>query len=187
MKTAVKPKECGIKECKETFIPHTSFHKFCSPKCLFADMDRIKREEYLTAIQGEGPTKKHDSVSRQHSLTQPVFNKWVREVKEKDATCCISCQRPRGAFTEHASHFKSVGAAGILRYHPDNCNLACEHCNAHLSGNIAEYRKHLVVKIGIERVEFLESECHKTKRWKIAELKDLRSKLNKEIRDVKKT
>jgi len=185
LKTKINTKK-KCEHCKKPFKQFNSFHVYCKPDCLFADMERKKREDYMSAIQGEGPTKKADSVSRQHSLTQPVFNEWARVVKEQDATCCISCQRPRGAWQEHCGHFKSVGASGILRYEPDNAHIQCPVCNTHKSGNIVEYRKHLVIKIGLDRVEWLEAEAGKTRKYQKSELQDLRSKLNEEIRLVKK-
>ena len=162
-------------------MPWNSFQFACSPKCAIR---YAKTKEYFEAIAGDSSKKKVETVSQQHALTQLVFNKWVRVVKDKDETCCISCKRPRGGFTEHCGHFKTVSAAGSIRYHPDCGNLQCYRCNVELSGNVVEYRKNLIEKIGIERVEWLESEAGKPRKYTIAELKDLRARLSKEIREV---
>jgi len=158
----------------------------CGYKCaaIWAK-EEAKKKDYLEKIDDKynGRKPKTESLSQQHALTQTSFNLWVREVKEKDAVECISCKRTRGAWAEHAGHFKSVGSAGILRYEPDNVWLQCLECNVHKSGNVAEYRKNLVEKIGLERVEWLEARAGKVYKWKIAELKDLRFKINKAIRE----
>ena len=171
-------KKCRI--CQSEFEPWNSLQFACSPKCAidYAKTESQKRE-YLEAIEGKRP-RKVETVSQQHELTQPVFNKWVRLVKDKDETECISCGRARVGFTETAGHFKTVGSAGILRYFPDNVHGPhCTEGNLHKSGNIVEYRPRLIEKIGIERVEFLDSESTKSKKWTIAELKDLRAKYSR--------
>lgn len=82
---------------------------------------------------------------------QIVFNAWIRN-RDKDLPC-ISC----GSYnTEHASHFYSCGKHTNLRFNEDNVHLACKKCNYFLHGNLIEYRKNLIKKIGIERVEKLD-------------------------------
>lgn len=185
MKREPKIIPCSNAGCKGTLKQFNSLVNWCSPKCGYElSQLKVRQKNYIESINGSERRKTVESVSHQHELTQPVFNAWVRMVKDKGAIECISCQRPRGAFTEHCGHFKTVGSAGILRYFPDNGNLQCYRCNVELSGNIGPYREALIAKIGIERVEFLESEAGKPYKWRIAELKDLRFKLNKEIREA---
>ena len=54
-------------------------------------------------------------------------------------------------------------------------------CNAHLSGNLIDYRIHLISKIGLERVEWLEG-SHEPKRYRIDDLKEI----DKEYRELAK-
>jgi len=83
---------------------------------------------------------------------QTVFNAWIR--KRDEGLACISC----GSYnTAHASHYLSAGNYSFLRFHEDNVHLSCLKCNTFLHGNLIEYRKRLIVKIGIERVEYLEN------------------------------
>jgi hypothetical protein len=56
----------------------------------------------------------------------------------------------------NAGHYRTVGSSPELRFNEENCHIQCEHCNSHLSGNIIEYRKRLIAKIGIDRVEWIE-------------------------------
>jgi len=79
------------------------------------------------------------------------FNEFIRK-RDKDYTC-ISCNSK----VEQAGHFYSGGHYPALKFNPDNVNGQCVRCNYFLSGNLNEYRKNLIVKIGIEAVEELDS------------------------------
>ena len=89
---------------------------------------------------------------------QVAFNAYVRARDAKDA--CISC----GQWTEDkfgggwdAGHYRSTGSAPHLRFHLHNCHKQCVKCNRHKSGSAVDYRLRLIEKIGIEKVEALES------------------------------
>ena len=90
---------------------------------------------------------------------QAAFNAYVRARDKDDA--CISCgnyvlgDQIGGGWD--AGHYRSTGSAPHLRFHLHNCHKQCVKCNRFLSGNVAEYRKGLIKKIGIEKVEALES------------------------------
>lgn len=69
---------------------------------------------------------------------------------------CISCGR-HDADVWNAGHFISVGANRTLRFDEDNIHLQCARpCNKDKGGNIHEYRKGLVKKIGPERLARLD-------------------------------
>lgn len=113
---------------------------------------------------------------------EAVFNKWVR-LRDADLPC-VSCGRfHHGQY--HASHYRSVAAAGHLRYTPDNVHKACKPCNKDLSGNLLEYRKRLIVKIGLDRVTALEND-NRTHKWEIAELIDLKKVYSAKVRELEK-
>jgi 5-methylcytosine-specific restriction endonuclease McrA len=79
------------------------------------------------------------------------FRRWIR--KRDDGKPCVSC----GAYnTSDASHFYSAGHYPELEFNEDNCWAACKRCNLFLSGNLNEYRKRLIERIGKERVERLD-------------------------------
>ena len=92
-------------------------------------------------------------------------------MRDKDEPC-ISCGRHhQGQY--HAGHFRTTAAAPQLRFHEDNVHKQCSVCNNHLSGNLLEYRKRLIQKIGAERVEQLENDST-IKRWTIEELQEIK-------------
>ncbi|PCP71175.1 hypothetical protein CQA25_20360, partial [Morganella morganii] len=55
-------------------------------------------------------------------------------------------------------HYRSRGAAKHLRFNVFNVHSSCTRCNRQLSGNAVEYRIRLIQRIGIERVEAIESD-----------------------------
>jgi hypothetical protein len=90
---------------------------------------------------------------------QAAFNAYVRARDKDDA--CVSCgnyvldDQIGGGWD--AGHYRSTGSAPHLRFNLHNCHKQCVKCNRFLSGNVAEYRKGLIEKIGIEKVEALEA------------------------------
>jgi hypothetical protein len=82
---------------------------------------------------------------------QNVFNAYIR--KRDEGMGCISC----GSYNQiQAGHFYSAGNHNNLRFDIHNVNSQCKKCNYFLSGNLLEYRKNLIVKIGLEAVEKLD-------------------------------
>jgi len=90
---------------------------------------------------------------------QKAFNEYIR-VRDK-GKACVSCGALQGVLVQggafDAGHYRSVGSAPHLRFHLWNCHTQCVKCNRYLSGNVVEYRKGLIKRIGIEKVEMLEN------------------------------
>jgi hypothetical protein len=111
---------------------------------------------------------------------QAVFNRWIRHRDQGQP--CISCGRHHtGQY--HAGHYRSTKAAPELRFSESNVHLQCQPCNTHLSGNIVEYRRGLIAKIGIELVEWIEGH-HEPKRYTIDDLKAIKSEYTKRLKAV---
>lgn len=89
---------------------------------------------------------------------QAAFNGYIR-ARDKNKPCiscgCLPGDTVRGGNFD-AGHYRSRGSAGHLRYNMLNCHSQCVKCNRYLSGNVVEYRKGLITKIGVERVEQIE-------------------------------
>ena len=112
---------------------------------------------------------------------QRVFNKFIR-LRDKDLPC-ISCQKWSDKFD--AGHYINQGSTGALRYNEDNVHKQCSFkCNNNLSGNKIEYRIHLVEKIGVEKVEWLEQHRTDVKHWKREELEELLTTYKEKIRKM---
>lgn len=91
------------------------------------------------------------SIPGLRKLAGDKFRAWIRKRDKEEP--CISC----GANNPyHAGHFYSAGHYPVIEFNPDNVHYQCVRCNTHLHGNLLEYRKRLIQKIGIERVEKLD-------------------------------
>lgn len=111
---------------------------------------------------------------------QAAFNKFIRL---RDAgQPCISCGRYHQG-QNHAGHYKSVGSSPELRFDESNCHLQCAPCNNHLSGNIANYRPNLVIKIGQEAVDRIEGP-HEPKKYSIDDLKAIKAKYKEKAKQL---
>ena len=134
---------------------------FCSMSCVVqhgkkaatAVSDKRKRQT-LTKLKESVKTASEWRVE-----AQTAFNAYVR-YRDRDLPC-ISCD----AIGEHdglggywdAGHYRSRGAAKHLSFNLWNCAKQCSRCNRYLSGNVVEYRKRLIMRLGSERVDKLEN------------------------------
>lgn len=174
--TKIKQKKCKV--CRDNFTPWSSTQQACSPKCAIklSGLTREKKE------RREHAKSKESLKSRSQWLreSQQAFNKYIR-ARDKDLPC-ISCQRHhQGQY--HAGHYFTVGGNPELRFEELNVHKQCAPCNNHLSGNIAMYRKGLIEKIGVDKVEWLEGP-HEAKNYLIDEIKEMKKKYNKLAREL---
>ena len=100
------------------------------------------------------------SVAELKTKAQRVFNAWIR--KRDEGLPCISCGS--GTPTQ-ACHYLSQGHHSALRYNEDNTHLGCIRCNLFLHGNLINYRKGLVKKIGEDKVIALENTPRRPYKW----------------------
>jgi hypothetical protein len=131
-------------------------------------------------------TRKEAVKTRQQWLAecQAIANRYARVRDAKDG--CISCDKPAGWNGQwHGSHYKSVGAASAIRLNLWNIHKACSVCNHHLSGNIAAYKPRLIEKIGLEKVEWLESQTQLVK-YDIEYLKRYKKVIGKRLKRMEK-
>lgn len=162
---APRSKLCPI--CRTPYIRQRAIQPACSIPCLvelgLKKLAARKRKELLVG------RKAAKTLREWLKDTQVAFNSFIRA---RDALKpCISSGRPlTGKFD--AGHYRSVGAARQLRFHEDNCHGQTVHDNQHLSGNLIGYRRGLVERIGIDRVESLENNNVQIK-WTIDDCKDL--------------
>lgn len=149
-----KPRKC--KECGNIFTPARMGQKCCGPLCAlaFAKADRLKMER-KELRQRKDRAKPRSELMKE---AQQAVNAYVRARDEAAGLPCISCGRHhQGQY--HAGHYRSVGSAPHLRFDVErNVHRQCAPCNTHLHGNLVNYRKRLIEKIGIARVEELESD-----------------------------
>ncbi|MGL5156261.1 MAG: recombination protein NinG [Aeromonas veronii] len=179
-----KAKRCA--QCLQKFEPVKPMQKFCGPLCA-ADYDKAERKKKtdnkagkVIRLAGSKVAAKKQPATRQQRIdaAQQAFNAWVRERDYFEP--CISCGSPYRDDWQ-AGHYRTVGANPELRFDPDNCHKQCGVCNERLDGNVAEYRRNLIGRIGMDRVELLEGP-HKACHYTRDEIEDLISHYRAERR-----
>ncbi len=87
-----------------------------------------------------------------------AFQRYVRLLKTNSSGqgFCISCGKPIIYNACDGGHY-IVRSVRPTELELDNVWAQCKICNGMKEGNSAQYRRHLIEKIGIERVERLEN------------------------------
>lgn len=149
-------------------MPRSTMQKVCSLQCSII----YTREQAEKQKQKELAERKQALKSRSQWLSeaQQAFNEYIRE-RDKGKRC-ISCGRDSGA-KMNAGHYLTVGAHPELRFNTYNVHAQCEHCNSYLSGNLIRYRPSLIMKIGLNRVLWLEGP-HEPKNYTIDQIKRIK-------------
>lgn len=165
MKTMKSVKKKLCKACGKKYEVKWHCQKWCSYSCAVIIINKIKER---ADIKKSKKKKKADVLI----TAQNYFNRYIR--MRDLGQPCISCQR-HYMCKWNAGHYKSICGNPELRFEPLNCHLQCEPCNTFLSGNIIEYRKNLLLKIGAEKLAWLEGP-HKIPKLTIHEIEAISEK-----------
>ena len=154
---------------------------FCTYECLkeFTKKNKDKIQKKVIKEKRQDDKKRKEKLKTRSQWmreAQAAFNKYVRWRDRDEA--CVSCGNyiigdvPGGGWD--AGHYRSTGSAPHLRFNLWNCHKQCVKCNRYLSGNVADYRIRLAKKIGIEKLEQLESD-DQSKNYSIDDLKRIKT------------
>lgn len=151
----IKDKIC--KNCGGKFTPRNSLQIACSYPCAIELAKKKEAEKKKKEVRKEIKADKEKLMTYSDWLKafQQVFNAYIR-LRDKDLPC-ISCGANEPHKMYDAGHYRSVGAHPELRFNEDNVHKQCRKCNGYWGGNLIEYRKGLIKKIGVEKVEYLEN------------------------------
>jgi hypothetical protein len=130
-------------------------------------------------------TKEKLKTKSQHlKELQVIFNKYIR-LRDADEPC-ISC-RTKANVKYDAGHYIAVSESPALRFNEDNVNRQCSNfCNKNKSGNYHAYRFWLLEKIGLERVEALESSRHIPLKLSVDEINEMKKLYRAKIKSIEK-
>ena len=193
MTTTKKLKDKKCKVCSVLFTPFKTTQVVCNYHCaqLYAEeISEKKQAKQKKQEQKEWNARKKEikeslmTLSDWIKIAQGHFNHYIR-LRDKGNNC-ISCGKQ--FFKDeivHASHYKPAGSCQNVRFNEDNVFVSCVKCNTHLSGNPSEYRERLVKKIGVERVEYVESIAHITRKFSISEVKEIIETYKKKVKILK--
>lgn len=194
------------KVCSEWFHPAYSNVVWCSPEhgVIYAielrTKEKVKAEAKRIKAQHEAEKEgrqrrqaKRESFktkSQWDKEAQSAFNRYIR-IRDEGKPC-VSCGRPLVGKSNYltgsaidASHYRSRGAASHLKFNVFNVHSACTRCNRQLSGNAVEFRIRLIDRIGLERVERLESD-NEPRRFDIQYLQRIKSIFTRRARQLEK-
>lgn len=160
----------------------------CSPLCAIgmAEKKRKKANEYVIRENRKADAERKAALATRSEIlraAQSAFNRYVR-ARDADAPC-ISCGKHHQG-QNHAGHYLSTGARPELRFEELNVHKQCQPCNTHLHGNLILYRKNLIEKIGLDRVEWLEGP-HEPKKYTREELIDIKQRYARMARELEKS
>jgi hypothetical protein len=171
----IKSKKCPI--CKTEFLPVRMGQKVCGPKCSWLLVEQKKKEEYRKTTRKMKKALLDKDPAHWAVKAQKQFNKWIR-LRDKNEPC-ISCRTHVGGMVYNysgsgfqAGHYRPAGNHSALRFNELNCHAQCVRCNMHKSANLTMYRIHLIEKIGLDKVEWLDNH-NESKRWTAEELKEI--------------
>ena len=189
-----KPKTCRNAACSIKFIPQRLGQAVCSPACALATKDvnqQKARKSLAQAERREIKVRKEKLKSRADHLreAQAAVNEFIR--LRDGLLPCISCDSQPN---DHdlmtgsrwdAGHYRSVGSCPELRFEPLNIHRQCVRCNRNLSGNAVEYRIRLVLRIGAEKVDWLEGP-HPACKYTLEEIKAIKADYRAKTRELKR-
>lgn len=180
-----KPRTCRV--CKTVFRPCRCLQTVCGPECAIKQAglkrakiakEHAKNERQAVKIRKEAARP----MSYYANKAQTAVNSYRRALL--DAEPCISCGRHhKGQY--HAGHYVSRGASPALRYEHLNIWKQCQPCNTAKSGNCIEYRKALVARIGVEKVEWLEGP-HELPRWRKEDYQRIEAEHKQLLKELRK-
>jgi|FLOH01.1.fsa_nt_gi hypothetical protein len=178
----MKQKKC--KECGDLFSPTRQLQPACNKyECMQSyAMKHLKTKKIEKDKVARKTLRAFNDTDKniQKQLAQKVFNTYIRM---RDGKICISCGFVGDGRQFHCGHYKPRGMFSQLAFSEENCNSQCSICNTHLSGNLVAYREALINKIGIDRVEYLES-CTEPVKYDIDFYKDIITTYRKKIKEL---
>jgi hypothetical protein len=170
------------------FTPYKSTAIVCSWEC--ANIYAKELNEKKTQKEWKERKAKLKSelmtLSDWLKIAQTHFNEYIR-LRDKDKGC-ISCGKELKKGNTDAGHYMSSGGHYNVRFNEDNVHGQCSRpCNKDKSGDLLNYRKGLINRIGLERLEHLESISNITRKFTINEVKEIAEVYKEKVRIIKKS
>jgi hypothetical protein len=169
----------------------------CTPICAMKTARKVamKENKATLSLERRQLKEKRESLKTLPQLTkeaQAAFNGYIRERDQAAGHGCICCPNPldwgtvgvRGHAVD-AGHYRSTGSAPHLRFNADNCHAQRVVCNRHGSGRAVDYRLGLIARIGLARVEALESD-NSPRKFTRDELRQIRDHYRAKARELRK-
>lgn len=169
--------------CKAKLEPGQRIHPECIDGFAEAEEAKAKRKAEKQArmaarVERAETRKRKEAIKTIPQLikeAQVEFNRFIR-LRDRGKPC-ICCGLPLGegevGGAYDCGHYRSTGSASHLRFNEDNAHAQRKQCNRYGAGRAVDYRIGLINRIGLERVEALESD-NRVRKWTREELIQIR-------------
>lgn len=174
-KTKTEPQKC--KSCAMKNATPISNYRISNKSAVEDTIEFIEGLKKGINQRKQSGTEKYGKLEELKKLAVNAFNKFIRERDcIGDYFTCISCGEFKNKRFAQAGHF-IPSTYSQLKYNEDNVHAECLQCNCIDNNHLVGYRKNLINKIGVEKVEWLESHnIANTKKWDRQELLEIISK-----------
>lgn len=180
-----KPKFCAYEKCGTSFLPVRPLQSVCSPLC---GIRKAKESRKAEKVKTRERRKALETIPELIRAAQKEFNAYIRERdRNQPCICCGRTTHDKDLLTGSrwdAGHYRSTGSASHLRFTEDNCHRQLVHCNRHGAGRAVDYRIGLIGRIGLNRVEALESN-NTPHKWTAEELRAIRATYRQKLKQLK--
>lgn len=178
------PREKPCKHCGKTFLPARLLQAVCGPVCASRKVKADKANERAQVRERKEKIKTKPDLIKE---AQIEFNAYIRlRDRNHSCICCgkaLSLDAVGGGYD--AGHYRSTGSAPHLRFNEDNCHAQTKQCNRYGAGRAVDYRIGLIKRIGLERVEALESD-NETPKWTHDDLRAIREKYKRMRKELER-
>jgi hypothetical protein len=178
----MKTKLC---RCGKDYSQYTSLQNCCID-CLAVKVakKRINSEKVAKKVQSrelKAAKEKMKPLGFFKAKAQAALNKWVVHVRDKGKGC-VSCGKVNVIM--QGGHYLARSIRPELALIPENINAQCIHCNLFNKNAHHAYRKELINRIGIDKVEWLESN-HEPKKYTKQDFLDIEAEYKQKLKDMK--
>ena len=154
----------------------------CSPICASKLVKAVKKEENERTKARKAAIKTIPELIKE---AQFAFNAYIRT--RDHSRPCICCGQ---ALTQEAvgggydcGHYRSTGSASHLRFNEDNAHGQRKVCNRYGAGRAVDYRIGLIQRIGLARVEALESD-NEVRKWDRETLLQIKETYKRKLKEL---
>ena len=184
--------------CRQKFQPERPsqiVHAECVEAWALAQSEKRARED---AKKARAAAKVERAETRRRKEEMKTIPQLIREtqvpfnafIQARDAGMpCICCGRTEAmgyglaAHGWDCGHYRSTGSASHLRFNEDNAHRQLVICNRHGAGRAVDYRIGLIARIGLARVEALES-SNATHKWTADELRAIKAEYKAKLKEL---
>lgn len=188
------PKLTRCKVCRSPYLkdPKQPWVEWCNVDCgtVLAQLKLAKQKAKQQRKERAETKAKLDGMKTYPQIIKEVQRAFNEAVRWRDRIAghpCISSGRQLdwSGNAVDTGHYRSVGSAPHARFNFDNCHAQSKHDNQYKSGNAVDYRIGLIARIGLDRVEALESD-NTPRKWSRDELQAMKEDFMRMVRELKK-